>query len=284
MTAVLPAPAVIPDPELSSLRELGKSPGPDDSDPGYGPFPAPNLPRPPKPRNQRNSMASNRLRRKPANAKPVHVADYGYRYMDPLTGRWPSRDPIEENGGLNLFGFVGNDPESKWDNLGMQQFNPSNLGWTWAQGWENTETGPPPPNPQPDSMRPPGGDCPFKDYGQQVEFHYINRAGVWEDRNSAKVSGDPFDACQAAPCSKGKRFCEAYYTTFTPSHRAKFGTSLPLPFPVFYADVAGKCGECEKSCSPQCCPPFFCGKVVHTSSTSQSKFVWEQCECRGEYD
>ena len=27
---------------------------------------------------------------------------YGYRYMDPLTGRWPSRDPIGERGGENL--------------------------------------------------------------------------------------------------------------------------------------------------------------------------------------
>ncbi|MCW1887021.1 RHS repeat-associated core domain-containing protein [Luteolibacter flavescens] len=34
---------------------------------------------------------------------------YGYRYYDPVTGRWPSRDPIEERGGVNLYGFVGND-------------------------------------------------------------------------------------------------------------------------------------------------------------------------------
>jgi len=26
----------------------------------------------------------------------VHVADYLYRYYDPLTGRWPSRDPIND--------------------------------------------------------------------------------------------------------------------------------------------------------------------------------------------
>ncbi len=32
---------------------------------------------------------------------------YGYRYYDPATGRWPSRDPIEEQGGMNLYGFVG---------------------------------------------------------------------------------------------------------------------------------------------------------------------------------
>ncbi len=43
---------------------------------------------------------------------------YGYRYYDSLTGRWPSRDPIEEKGGLNLYGFVGNDGVGKWDILG----------------------------------------------------------------------------------------------------------------------------------------------------------------------
>ncbi len=36
------------------------------------------------------------------------VADYSYRYYDPLTGRWPSRDPIEEAGGINLYGFARN--------------------------------------------------------------------------------------------------------------------------------------------------------------------------------
>jgi uncharacterized protein RhaS with RHS repeats len=46
------------------------------------------------------------------------VAYYGYRYYDPLTGRWPSRDPIDERGGLNLYGFVGNDGVAKSDVLG----------------------------------------------------------------------------------------------------------------------------------------------------------------------
>ncbi len=43
---------------------------------------------------------------------------YGYRYYDPVTGRWPSRDPIAERGGVNLYGFVGNDALSRWDYLG----------------------------------------------------------------------------------------------------------------------------------------------------------------------
>ena len=44
---------------------------------------------------------------------------YGYRYYDPVTGRWPSRDPIEEEGGLNLYGFVGNDGINHWDTMGL---------------------------------------------------------------------------------------------------------------------------------------------------------------------
>ena len=135
MTVVLPAPAATPDPVLSSPRERGKSsgksPGPDDSDPGFGPLPAPNRPRPPKPRNTHNSMASDRLRGKSANAKSIRVADYGYRYMDPLTGRWPSRDPIEEAGGVNLYGYVGNDGIGWIDYLGRERQHgvpPANQG------------------------------------------------------------------------------------------------------------------------------------------------------------
>jgi RHS repeat-associated protein len=45
------------------------------------------------------------------------VAYYGYRYYDPKTGRWPSRDPIEEEGGVNLYGFVGNDGVNQTDIL-----------------------------------------------------------------------------------------------------------------------------------------------------------------------
>jgi len=37
---------------------------------------------------------------------------------------WPSRDPIEEEGGINLYGFVGNDGLNKWDNLGMIDCQP----------------------------------------------------------------------------------------------------------------------------------------------------------------
>ena len=44
---------------------------------------------------------------------------YGRRYYDPKTGRFPSRDPIDEKGGTNLYAIVWNNPINKWDYLGM---------------------------------------------------------------------------------------------------------------------------------------------------------------------
>jgi len=47
------------------------------------------------------------------------VRYYGFRYYNASTGRWPNRDPIEEAGGVNLYGFVKNNPVSFWDRLGL---------------------------------------------------------------------------------------------------------------------------------------------------------------------
>ncbi len=44
---------------------------------------------------------------------------YGYRWLDAGTGRWLSRDPIGERGGVNLYGFVGNDGVNYVDRLGL---------------------------------------------------------------------------------------------------------------------------------------------------------------------
>jgi len=48
------------------------------------------------------------------------VRYYGYRYYDPVTGRWPSRDPIGERGGVNIYGMVGNNAVGRWDYLGLE--------------------------------------------------------------------------------------------------------------------------------------------------------------------
>jgi hypothetical protein len=47
------------------------------------------------------------------------VTDYQYRYLDPVTGRWLTRDPIEERGGVNLYRLVRNDGMNQIDVLGL---------------------------------------------------------------------------------------------------------------------------------------------------------------------
>jgi len=45
--------------------------------------------------------------------------DYGYRYYSPNLGRWLSRDPIAEQGGVNLYGFTRNSAINANDWLGL---------------------------------------------------------------------------------------------------------------------------------------------------------------------
>ncbi|NRA34865.1 MAG: DUF2235 domain-containing protein [Polyangiaceae bacterium] len=44
---------------------------------------------------------------------------YNYRKYQPEVGRWLNRDPVGEDGGANLHGFVGNSPIGKIDLLGL---------------------------------------------------------------------------------------------------------------------------------------------------------------------
>jgi RHS repeat-associated protein len=41
-----------------------------------------------------------------------------FRYLHPLLGRWLTRDPVEEKGGINLCGYCGNNSINKIDSLG----------------------------------------------------------------------------------------------------------------------------------------------------------------------
>ena len=56
------------------------------------------------------------VRRRDADTK---LYMYLYRDYDALLGRWPSRDPIEEEGGNNIYGFVNNAPIHDSDKLGL---------------------------------------------------------------------------------------------------------------------------------------------------------------------
>jgi RHS repeat-associated protein len=47
------------------------------------------------------------------------LSHFGYRFYSPVLGRWITRDAIGYAGGLNLYGFVGNNPVIRIDPLGL---------------------------------------------------------------------------------------------------------------------------------------------------------------------
>ncbi|MEI7775587.1 MAG: RHS repeat-associated core domain-containing protein [Verrucomicrobiota bacterium] len=72
----------------------------------------------------------------------THTAQAHY---DPNIGRWISRDPIGEEGGLNIYGFIDNNPIGFTDTLGLQptlsfksiQEQEGNCGnFRWDVQWE----------------------------------------------------------------------------------------------------------------------------------------------------
>ena len=63
---------------------------------------------------------------------------WGYRYYDPRLGRWLNRDPIEEDGGANLYGYVQNRPADRTDPLGLASVEAGDR--TKACCWYQTTT------------------------------------------------------------------------------------------------------------------------------------------------
>ena len=60
---------------------------------------------------------------------------YGYRFYSPSLMRWLNRDPIEENGGLNLYGFCGNNAQSFYDVMGFS-CKPGTFNVLRLETWE----------------------------------------------------------------------------------------------------------------------------------------------------
>lgn len=50
----------------------------------------------------------------------IAFSNLAHAFYDPGQGRWLSRDPIEERGGVNLYGFVRNDGVNGMDILGLR--------------------------------------------------------------------------------------------------------------------------------------------------------------------
>jgi RHS repeat-associated protein len=103
---------------------LDLPPDEDSDDPPAGGAPVVSGPKPPpngSPPAGNHPVPRGRNRPKTPKSRGLRprVTDYGYRWYDPLNGRWPSRDPIEERGGVNLYGFVQNNSINLFDYFGL---------------------------------------------------------------------------------------------------------------------------------------------------------------------
>jgi len=125
-------------PPPAEMTRTLRPPDPPEDDPPTGN--ASNTPKPPpKPKpggTSSNPMVFNEFPKAPPPSKTACVTYYGYRYYDPVTGRWPSRDPIGERGGVNLYGFVRNNGVTSLDYLGMAACD------TCEEGLEHGKTTP----------------------------------------------------------------------------------------------------------------------------------------------
>ncbi len=118
MVITAPAAEIVEVPPPTSAR--GDNSDRPDDDPSAGGAPlSPKGPKPPSPPKSGCELHINDLSQSPK----MQVVYYGYRYYDPVTGRWPSRDPIKERGGLNLYGFVNNKAVGFVDVLGRETAN-----------------------------------------------------------------------------------------------------------------------------------------------------------------
>lgn len=87
----------------------------------------------------------------------VSFASQALAFYNPGMGRWPNRDPIGEQGGLNMYGFVGNDPIGVVDTDGRQLFPGlcSRCGQVALSGHSCQ----PKPEPKPPASNPCDGYC-----------------------------------------------------------------------------------------------------------------------------
>jgi hypothetical protein len=65
------------------------------------------------------------------------------RFYNPETGRWPNRDPIEEQGGENLYHFTFNNPVNWIDDTGLETVAPAPVAPGPVPGIPGTMDGPP---------------------------------------------------------------------------------------------------------------------------------------------
>jgi len=89
-------------------------------------------------RTPRKSLNSRRVARPAATKTASGVRYYGLRYYNPGTGRFLNRDPMKEDGDVNLYAMVDNDPVIFFDFEGLRRSQSYDQYWT---EWKAKHTG-----------------------------------------------------------------------------------------------------------------------------------------------
>jgi len=140
------------------------------------------------------SRPVNRLAAQQPRLEKAHAYDetasgmffYGFRYYDPVTGRWPSRDPIGENGGINIYHYVWNDPINWYDPFGESPSSGRRSDDRTGTGNRYNDT-----PPRPDGF--PGFPSTFRHNGKWGGAGWVSGKWMREDGTDGPLPrpGDP---------------------------------------------------------------------------------------------
>ena len=137
---------------------------------------------------------------------------YGFRFYVPPLGRFANRDPIGEQGGNNIYVFVGNEPVDRFDRFGLLGADPSTYQLTFTTdkligfdpvtsfGW---------PHPTYYHMSGTGN---HDDYTQETKLLYDWGAGLCNTPFGAPVSPHmSISARNNSCCRKHRFYCSYHY-------------------------------------------------------------------------
>ena len=115
---------------------------------------------------------------------------FGNRYYAPSLGRWISRDPIEESGGTNLYGYCGNEPIGRLDFNGLWGTDVhlySTERWAIQVGYPGTAASLVAQSDEAVDGGATGGGNGFAPWGDQ-SYHFDRNRGVGVDTRKQHFS------------------------------------------------------------------------------------------------
>ncbi len=163
---------------------------------------------------------------------------YGHRYYNSCTGRWLTRDPIGEWGGINLCQFNNNTPLNAVDSLGDAWYKP----WTW---FEPSKLPPPTITLVPldsggsrqeisraelEKRMSPSGPLPPA-VSHELDRGCIGLACVYQGAGQAFPENAPGTQCYLTEAEANKRTCGSCDKNFVFAKQGQWSSGPPIPDP-----------------------------------------------------